>query len=53
MLEEGRAVTDTCFACGFNNLSHFSRSFAARYGAPPSRFLEFGKKAQVELRPGR
>lgn len=49
MLEEGRAVTDTCFACGFNNLSHFSRSFAARFGAPPSRFLEIGKKAQAEL----
>jgi AraC family transcriptional regulator len=47
MLQDGRAVTDTCFACGFNNLSHFSRSFAARFGAPPSRFLEIGKKAQA------
>ena len=35
MLEDGRSVTETCFACGYNNLSHFSRSFAARYGAPP------------------
>ncbi len=47
MLEQGRSVTDTCFACGFNNLSHFSRSFAARFGAPPSRFLEIGRKAQA------
>lgn len=38
MLREGRGVTETCFACGFGNLSHFSRSFARRYGAPPSRF---------------
>jgi AraC-like DNA-binding protein len=37
MLREGRGVTETCFACGFNNLSHFSRSFARRFGAPPSR----------------
>jgi AraC family transcriptional regulator len=37
MLREGRSVTDACFACGYNNLSHFSRSFAGRYGAPPSR----------------
>jgi AraC family transcriptional regulator len=48
MLEEGRAVTETCFACGFNNLSHFSRSFTARFGAPPSRVLEIGRKAQAE-----
>jgi AraC family transcriptional regulator len=52
MIEDGRAVTDTCFACGYNNLSHFSRSFAARFGAPPSRFLEIGKKAQARMRGG-
>ena len=39
MLKQGRRVTETCFACGFNNLSHFSRSFARRYGASPSRLL--------------
>jgi AraC family transcriptional regulator len=48
MIEQGCAVTDACFACGFNNLSHFSRSFSVRFGAPPSRFLEIGKKAQAE-----
>lgn len=37
MLRDGRSVTETCHACGFNNLSHFSRSFARAYGAPPSR----------------
>lgn len=36
MLHEGRSVTDTCYACGFNNLSHFSRIFARHFGCSPS-----------------
>jgi AraC-like DNA-binding protein len=39
MLRGGRSVTETCFACGFNNLSHFSRSFAKRYGVSPSQCM--------------
>jgi len=37
MLAEGRSVTDTCYACGFNGLSHFTRSFGRRFGRPPSQ----------------
>lgn len=37
MLQEGRSVTETCFACGFNSLSHFHHRFTARYGVAPSR----------------
>ncbi|HPA38377.1 MAG TPA: helix-turn-helix transcriptional regulator [Phenylobacterium sp.] len=36
MLREGRSVTETCYACGFNNLSHFSRLFASRRRMRPS-----------------
>ncbi len=36
LLEQGSNVTDACYACGFGNLSHFSRSFARRFGASPS-----------------
>jgi AraC family transcriptional activator of tynA and feaB len=33
-----RSVTDIAFACGFNDLSHFGRVFAARMHMAPSRW---------------
>ncbi len=39
MLRDGRRITETCFACGFNDLSHFGRAFARRYGCTPSTYL--------------
>ena len=40
MLQTGRSVTETCFACGFNSLSHFHHRFTERYGVAPSRINE-------------
>jgi len=37
LLESGMSVTDVCYAVGFNNLSHFIRTFRAYYGSVPSR----------------
>ena len=31
------SVTDVAVACGFPSLEHFTRSYKARFGAPPSR----------------
>jgi AraC-like DNA-binding protein/quercetin dioxygenase-like cupin family protein len=37
-LKDGASVTEACFAVGFNNLSHFIRTFRRHFGTAPSRF---------------
>ena len=37
-LRDGESVTETCFAVGFSNLSHFIRLFRRRYGVTPSKY---------------
>jgi AraC family transcriptional regulator len=37
-LRDGVGVTETCFANGFTNLSHFIRLFRRTFGVTPSRF---------------
>jgi AraC-like DNA-binding protein len=41
-LSHGASVTDACFNVGFNNLSHFTRSFHRHFGTAPSRFVARG-----------
>jgi AraC family transcriptional regulator len=36
LLEAGISVTDTCYTAGFNNLSHFIRTFRRHFGFVPS-----------------
>ncbi|MBL8661952.1 MAG: helix-turn-helix domain-containing protein [Candidatus Odyssella sp.] len=36
--QAGRAISDIAFACGFNELSHFSRAFKARFGVSPRQY---------------
>lgn len=38
MDERPRAITEVCFAAGYNNLSNFNRQFLLQKGMPPSRF---------------
>jgi AraC family transcriptional regulator len=37
-LRQGASVTEACFGAGFQNLSHFIRSFRRRYGVSPARY---------------
>jgi AraC family transcriptional regulator len=37
LLHSGTAVTNVCYAVGFNNLSHFIRTFHRHFGVMPSR----------------
>ena len=37
-VQAGRAISDIAFAWGFNELSHFSRAFKARFGDSPRRY---------------
>jgi len=34
-------VTQICFECGFESVSHFSRLFKSRFGVPPLKFRKF------------
>jgi len=38
ILESKMEITDICFACGFNNLSHFYHCFKNQYGCSPKQF---------------
>lgn len=46
MLQEAATtVTDTAYACGFGDLSQFSRDYARAFGEPPSMTLRSGQRA--------
>jgi AraC-like DNA-binding protein len=43
MLRAGASVTEAAMNNGFQNLSHFSRSFQRRFGVSPRRFTSSGR----------
>lgn len=40
MLVEGLSLEEVAYGCGFNTYSHFSRTFAARYGMSPRTYRQ-------------
>jgi AraC-like DNA-binding protein len=45
----GISVTETCFACGFTNLSHFIRLFGRAFGATPAQFQKRKIKTEENI----
>lgn len=38
LADDGAVISDTAFACGFNNLSYFTRAFKNKYGMTPHEY---------------
>lgn len=58
MLDDGSSVSDTCYRAGFENLSHFCRSFRRTFDVRPSEWRrlplgERGRKVQALTGIGR
>lgn len=55
LTESAQSVTDICFACGFNSLTHFNRVFRSGTGCSPSQYRQSsgGGRARADppLRP--
>ncbi len=41
LISSDQAVTDVCYACGFNNVSNFNRQFLAHKSMPPTQFRRY------------
>ena len=50
LLEAGTSVTATCYAAGFNNLSHFIRFFHRYFGLAPSRVKRSNNTLRADYR---
>jgi len=47
LIDSPLSVADIGYACGFNNLSNFNRTFKKKKGTPPSLFRENYRKKKV------
>lgn len=47
LIDSPQSVAEIGFACGFNNLSNFNRTFKKKKGIPPTEFRENYRKKKV------
>jgi len=41
LISSDMAITDICYACGFNNVANFNRQFLGQKAMPPSRYRRY------------
>jgi len=46
LLETTRPVTDICYACGFENTTHFSKVFKMRFGVSPTEYRRLNMRKE-------
>lgn len=49
LVDTGTSVSEICYACGFNNLSNFNRTFKARRGYTPRDFRALFTKNRIHV----
>ena len=47
LVDTSSSVSEICYACGFNNLSNFNRTFKSRRGYTPRDFRALFTKNKV------
>jgi AraC-like DNA-binding protein len=49
LVDTTTSISEICYACGFNNLSNFNRTFKARRGYTPRDFRALFTKNRVYI----
>lgn len=51
LLKSGYNVTEACYKCGFNNLSHFVKQFKRKYGVTPRQYASLYARKNTNQTP--
>ena len=49
LVDTSAGISEICYACGFNNLSYFNRTFKNRRGVTPKEFRALYRKKKIKI----